>query len=61
MSYNSLMQDLITVENRISSLKAEINHHNKLYYEQNSPQISDSEYDALFREIRIMQISLHPM
>lgn len=49
------MQDLITVENRINSLKAEINHHNKLYYEQNSPQISDSEYDALFRELKELE------
>ncbi len=49
------MQDLVSVENRISSLKAEINHHNKLYYEQNSPQISDSEYDALFRELKELE------
>ena len=49
------MQDLF--KNRIDFLKSEINKHNELYYEQNSPQISDSEYDALFKELKDLEAS----
>ena len=37
--------------NRISRLTEEIRHHNKLYYEQDTPEIDDAQYDALFREL----------
>ena len=49
------MQDLF--KNRIEFLKAEITKHNKLYYEQNAPSISDSEYDALFKELKELEES----
>ena len=29
-------------------LKKEIERHNKLYHEQDNPEISDAEYDALY-------------
>lgn len=44
-------------KNRIEYLKEEISKHNKLYYENNAPQISDAEYDALFRELRDLEKS----
>jgi DNA ligase (NAD+) len=37
--------------NRIDFLCAEIERHNRLYYENDSPEISDAEYDALFHEL----------
>lgn len=49
------MQDLF--KDRIEFLKAEIIKHNKLYYEQNTPSISDSEYDALFKELKDLETS----
>ena len=49
------MQDLF--KNRIEFLKAEIIKHNKLYYEQDTPSISDSEYDALFKELKELEES----
>lgn len=49
------MEDLF--KNRIEFLKSEINKHNKLYYEQSSPQITDSEYDALFKELKDLEKS----
>jgi DNA ligase (NAD+) len=36
---------------RISDLRCQIAHHDRLYYEQAKPEISDREYDALYREL----------
>lgn len=36
---------------RIDELRAQIEHHNYLYYVQDRPQISDTEYDTLYREL----------
>ena len=36
---------------RISLLRREIGRHDRLYYEQAKPEISDREYDALYREL----------
>ena len=36
---------------RIESLRKTIAYHAKLYYENDAPEISDYEYDALFREL----------
>lgn len=49
------MQDLF--KDRIEFLKAEITKHNRLYYEQDAPSISDSEYDALFKELKELEES----
>ncbi|MGQ9524827.1 MAG: NAD-dependent DNA ligase LigA [Armatimonadota bacterium] len=38
-------------EKRIAQLRELINYHNYLYYVLDSPEISDSEYDRLFREL----------
>ena len=37
---------------RVENLRDEINRHDRLYYIENEPTISDSEYDALMRELR---------
>lgn len=36
---------------RIAELRTEIETHNRLYYEEAAPQISDQEYDRLYREL----------
>ena len=36
---------------RIQSLRREIHRHNRLYYIENQPEISDAEYDALMKKL----------
>ena len=40
------------VRNRLRVLLAEIERHNRLYYQQNTPEISDFEYDCLQAELQ---------
>ena len=40
------------VRNRWQALKSEIERHNRLYYTEAMPEVSDLEYDALLREIQ---------
>ncbi len=40
---------------RIQELRAEIGYHNRLYSVLYKPEISDSEYDALFRELQQLE------
>lgn len=44
---------------RIEQLKEEIKKHDKLYYQDSNPEISDKEYDLLFRELQDLEKS-HP-
>lgn len=41
----------MTPAERARELRELIEHHNRLYYELDAPQISDSEWDSLFREL----------
>jgi len=36
---------------RIEALGKELHHHNRMYYIENRPEISDAEYDALMKEL----------
>ena len=40
---------------RIIDLTAQLNHHNYLYYVQDNPEIADYEYDAMLRELEILE------
>jgi len=44
---------------RVEELRALIRHHNELYHTLDSPEIPDSEYDLLVRELRRLE-ALHP-
>lgn len=46
-------------EKRIAQLRAQLEHHNRLYYTQAAPEISDAEYDKLFRELENLETA-HP-
>jgi len=42
-------------ERRVRALRAEIRHHDYLYYVKDKPEIADEAYDALFRELRNLE------
>ncbi len=46
-------------EQRIATLRREIRHHDHLYYSKDRPEISDAEYDRLFRELLELETD-HP-
>ena len=43
------------VRRRAEFLRSELRRHNRLYYEQAEPEISDAEYDALFLELEKLE------
>jgi DNA ligase (NAD+) len=49
----------VPVAERIESLRALVRKHQVLYYEKNTSEISDAEFDALFRELQRLE-QLHP-
>ncbi len=48
-----------SVEQRLQELRALIRHHDYRYYVLDSPEISDAEYDALYRELSELEAA-HP-
>jgi len=44
---------------RVAELRAQIERANRLYYEQDAPEIADAEYDALMRELGELEAA-HP-
>ena len=47
------------ISTKIARLRQELEEHNRRYYEQAAPTVSDAEYDALFRELRDLE-DAHP-
>ena len=43
------------VRARAEELRAQIAHHDRLYYELDAPEIPDAEYDRLFRELQALE------
>ena len=42
-------------DNRIAELRKEISRHDRLYYQDAQPEISDADYDRLFRELEDLE------
>lgn len=53
------MSDLDTARARAAELADRIRHHDRLYYLESRPEVSDAEYDALFRELKALEAA-HP-
>lgn len=47
------------LENQIEKLRCQIEYHNYRYYVLDDPEISDEEYDALFRQLQKLEVE-HP-
>jgi DNA ligase (NAD+) len=47
------------IETEINNLRAEINRHNDLYYQQSAPEISDYEFDQLLERLKQLEAE-HP-
>jgi len=45
----------VLFDNRIAELRQLLTHHNQLYYQDAQPEISDAEYDRLFRELEDLE------
>ena len=45
-----------TAATRISELRQIIEYHNRRYYQQDAPEISDAEYDSLMRELQDLEV-----
>ncbi len=44
-----------SIETEIANLRAEINRHNELYYQQSAPEIADFEFDKLLENLRKLE------
>ncbi len=51
--------DIDRVAARIAELRQKLEYHNYLYYVKDDPEISDAEYDRMFRELLELE-TLHP-
>lgn len=49
----------VTAEVRMRELEALLEYHSRLYYELDTPEIEDAEYDKLFRELQDLEAA-HP-
>ncbi|HET7263475.1 MAG TPA: NAD-dependent DNA ligase LigA [bacterium] len=47
------------VRNRVETLREQIRHHSRQYFERDTPEISDEAYDALVQELRDLEAA-HP-
>lgn len=55
----SQLEASISPQSRIKELREQISHHDRLYYDQAKPEITDREYDALYRELLDLE-RFHP-
>src|SRR5687767_1060161 len=49
------MATKITIQDELEKLRAEIEHHNDLYYQQAAPEISDFEFDKLLERLKALE------
>jgi DNA ligase (NAD+) len=49
----------MSASKRVEALRRELERHNRLYYVEDAPQITDAEYDRLFRELVALE-EAHP-
>ncbi|HIJ82380.1 MAG TPA: NAD-dependent DNA ligase LigA, partial [Desulfuromonadales bacterium] len=55
MSLLDTVEQRPNAENRAAELRILLELHNRLYYQLDAPEITDSEYDELFRELTALE------
>jgi DNA ligase (NAD+) len=58
-TYNPCVAESVDVQGRIEELREQIRYHNRRYYVEDAPEISDAEYDALYNELENLEAE-HP-
>src|SRR5260370_9498898 len=53
------MASTADVAARVEELRQQLNRHNYLYYSENRPEVTDAEYDRLWRELVALE-EAHP-
>ncbi len=53
------MVENLDIRGRIEELRELVRYHNRRYYVEDAPEISDAEYDALYKELEILE-NEHP-
>lgn len=53
------MTDGTDIRERIEALREQLRHHNRRYYIEDAPEISDAEYDALYNDLEKLEAD-HP-
>ena len=49
------MAETLDIRDRIEELREQIRYHNRRYYVEDTPEISDAEYDALYNELENLE------
>jgi DNA ligase (NAD+) len=58
-AYNPRVAESVDVRGRIEELREQVRYHNRRYYVEDAPEISDAEYDALYNELEGLEAE-HP-
>ena len=53
------MSEDLNTRARIEELRERVRYHNRRYYVEDAPEISDAEYDALYKELESLEAG-HP-
>ncbi len=54
-AYNSCVAGGVDVRGRVEDLREQVRYHNRRYHVDDAPEISDAEYDALYRELEALE------
>src|ERR687889_2822446 len=50
-AYNRPVVENLDIRGRIEELRELVRYHNRRYYVEDAPEITDAEYDALYKEL----------
>src|SRR3954453_3615344 len=54
-TYNLLVTEDLSTADRIEDLRGLVRYHNRRYYVEDAPEITDAEYDALYKELEVLE------